>query len=300
MRGEGKPQRTRLPEWLKVRFRANGSHSVVAETLRDLRLNTVCSGALCPNMGECFCSGTATFLIMGNSCTRNCKFCAIDHNSHPALPEADEPERLAEAAARLKLDYVVITSVTRDDLADGGAGCFAAAVEELHRKIPGVGVEVLTPDFNGDREAISTVLSAGPTVFNHNIETVERLSSQIRNRATYRKSLEVLRIAHDIGGAIPVKSGIMLGLGEKSEEVVQSLKDLREVGVSIVTIGQYLPPSAQHWQLDRFVTPEEFEQFGEIARQLGFSAVASSPLVRSSYRAGELHSFRVSLKTGLR
>ncbi|MBS1370429.1 MAG: lipoyl synthase [Lentisphaeria bacterium] len=289
MKGEGKPQRPRLPEWLKVRVRAGGSRDEVAGILRDLRLNTVCSGALCPNIGECFCSGTATFLIMGGSCTRNCRFCAIDHAPHPAPPEADEAERLAEAAARLKLSYVVVTSVTRDDLPDGGAGCFAAVIEALRRKVPGAGVEVLTPDFNCDREAIAAVLAAGPAVFNHNIETVERLSNEIRTCATYRKSLEVLRLAHEIGGGIPVKSGIMLGLGERDDEVILTLKDLRGAGVSIVTIGQYLPPSAQHWPLDRFVTPDEFAKFGEIARELGFSAVASSPLVRSSYHAGELH-----------
>ena len=289
MKGEGKPQRPRLPEWLKVRVRAGGSRDEVAGILRDLRLNTVCSGALCPNIGECFCSGTATFLIMGGSCTRNCRFCAIDHAPHPAPPEADEAERLAEAAARLKLSYVVVTSVTRDDLPDGGAGCFAAVFEALRRKVPGAGVEVLTPDFNCDREAIAAVLAAGPAVFNHNIETVERLSNEIRTCATYRKSLEVLRLAHEIGGGIPVKSGIMLGLGERDDEVILTLKDLRGAGVSIVTIGQYLPPSAQHWPLDRFVTPDEFAKFGEIARELGFSAVASSPLVRSSYHAGELH-----------
>ena len=289
MRGEGKPQRPRLPEWLKVRVRAGDAREEVAGILRDLRLNTVCSGALCPNLGECFCSGTATFLIMGSSCTRNCRFCAIDHSPHPAPPEEDEAERLAEAAARLHLNYVVVTSVTRDDLPDGGAHCFAAVIDALHRRLPGAGVEVLTPDFNCDGRAIAAVLAAGPTVFNHNIETVERLSGEIRTRATYRKSLEVLRLAHEIGNGIPVKSGIMLGLGERDEEVVQTLEDLRGAGVSIVTIGQYLPPSAQHWPLDRFVTPEEFARFGRIAEELGFSAVASSPLVRSSYHAGELH-----------
>jgi len=288
VKGAGKPARPKLPDWLKVRVPAGGHGGEVAEILRDLRLNTVCSGALCPNRGECFCSGTATFLIMGGSCTRNCKFCAIDHNPHPAPPDEDEPERLAEAAERLKLHYVVVTSVTRDDLPDGGAHIFAAVIEALHRRLPDAGVEVLTPDFNGDRDAIATVLAAKPSVFNHNIETVERLANEIRTRATYRKSLAVLKLASKLGGGIPVKSGVMLGLGETDEEVVQSLKDLREAGVSIVTIGQYLPPSADHWPLARFVSPEEFAHFGMIAKELGFSAVASSPLVRSSYHAGEL------------
>ena len=287
MRGEGRPLRPKLPDWLKVRVRAGGGEGV-AGILRDLRLNTVCSGALCPNIGECFCSGTATFLILGGSCTRNCRFCAIDHNPHPAPPEEDEPERLAEAAARLKLNYVVVTSVTRDDLPDGGASFFAAVIHALHRRLPEAGVEVLTPDFNGSGEAIAAVLAAGPTVFNHNVETVERLSNEIRTRATYRKSLEVLRFAAKAGTGIPVKSGIMLGLGETDDEVVETLKDLRRAGVSIVTIGQYLPPSADHWPLDRFVTPDEFARFGKIAEELGFSAVASSPLVRSSYHAGDL------------
>ncbi len=284
---KGKPERPRLPRWIKVRVGV-GSRAEVAETLRDLRLNTVCAGALCPNLGECFCRGTATFLIMGRNCTRNCKFCAIGHDSHPAPPEADEPERLAEAAARLKLRYVVVTSVTRDDLPDGGASCFAAVIRELHRRLPETEVEVLTPDFNGDREALLTVLDAGPTVFNHNIETVERLSSEIRTRATYRRTLAVLEMAAGSGKKIPVKSGLMLGLGETDEEVRQTLRDLRGAGVSIVTIGQYLPPSAAHWPLDRYVTPEAFEEFGSYARELGFSAVASAPLVRSSYHAGEL------------
>ena len=195
---------------------------------------------------------------------------------------------VARAAKKLNLRHVVLTCSTRDDLPDGGASFFAAVIHALHRRLPEAGVEVLTPDFNGSGEAIAAVLAAGPTVFNHNIETVERLSNEIRTRATYRKSLEVLRLAAKAGNGIPVKSGIMLGLGETDDEVVETLKDLRLAGVSIVTIGQYLPPSADHWPLDRFVTPDEFARFGKIAEELGFSAVASSPLVRSSYHAGEL------------
>ena len=189
---------------------------------------------------------------------------------------------------RLKLRYVVVTSVTRDDLPDGGAGCFAAVIEELRRRLPEAETEVLTPDFNGDENAIRRVLEARPAVFNHNVETVERLSSEIRTRATYRRTLEVLRFAASAGEGIPVKSGLMLGLGESDEEVRRTLRDLREAGVSIVTIGQYLPPSAAHWPLARYVTPAEFEAFGAFARELGFRAVASAPLVRSSYHAGEL------------
>jgi len=277
----------RLPDWIRVRV-GGGSREFVRETLSDLRLNTVCSGALCPNLGECFCSGTATFLILGRSCTRNCKFCAIAYDPHPAPPEMDEPQRLAEAAVRLKLKYVVITSVTRDDLADGGAALFAETIRELHRRLPEAGVEVLTPDFNGDDAALRLVLAAKPTVFNHNVETVERLSSSIRTRATYRKSLDVLKRAADSGFGVPVKSGIMLGLGETDDEIRQTLRDMRSSGVSIVTIGQYLQPSAEHWPLARYVHPDEFAAYGEFARSLGFTGVASAPLVRSSYRAGEL------------
>ena len=206
MQGEGKPVRPRLPEWIRVRVGANGAGEVSA-ILQDLRLNTVCSGAMCPNLGECFCHGTATFLIMGRNCTRNCKFCAIGHDPHPEPPEPDEAVRLAEAAVRLKLRYVVVTSVTRDDLPDGGAGCFATVIEELRRRLPEAETEVLTPDFNGDENAIRRVLEARPAVFNHNVETVERLSSEIRTRATYRRTLEVLRFAASAGEGIPVKSG---------------------------------------------------------------------------------------------
>lgn len=279
--------RPKLPDWIRVRV-GSGESAHVGEILHDLKLNTVCAGAQCPNLGECFCKGTATFLIMGRSCTRDCKFCAIPHDSHPALPEENEAQRLAEAAVRLHLRYVVITSVTRDDLPDGGASCFARVIQELHRQLPEAGVEVLTPDFNCDLQAISTVLAARPSVFNHNIETVERLSCEIRTRATYHKTLEVLRLAHKNGNGIPVKSGLMVGLGERDDEIDTTLRDLRSAGVSIVTIGQYLPPSADHWPLDRYVTPERFLEIGEFARSLGFESVASAPLVRSSYQAESL------------
>ncbi len=228
-------------------------------------------------------------MILGEYCTRNCRFCAVGHNAAPEPPDPDEPERLAAAAAKMDLKYVVVTSVTRDDLPDGGAGHFAAVINALHRTIPEAGVEVLTPDFNGDAEALKTVLAAGPTVFNHNVETVRRLSGMIRSKADYSRSLAVLKSAVEIGGGrIPVKSGIMAGLGETDDEVVQTLKDLRAAGVSILTIGQYLPPSAAHWPLARYVEPEKFDEWGRLARELGFSFVASAPLVRSSYNAGEL------------
>ena len=277
----------RIPPWLRVKLPCNHTFSDTRALVEGLDLHTVCHSAKCPNMFECFSRKTATFLILGNTCTRNCAFCNIGGGIIHA-PDPEEPARVGKAAAALGLRHAVVTSVTRDDLPDGGASFFAAVIHALHRRLPEAGVEVLTPDFNGSGEAIAAVLAAGPTVFNHNIETVERLSNEIRTRATYRKSLEVLRLAAKAGNGIPVKSGIMLGLGETDDEVVETLKDLRLAGVSIVTIGQYLPPSADHWPLDRFVTPDEFARFGKIAEELGFSAVASSPLVRSSYHAGEL------------
>ncbi len=228
-------------------------------------------------------------MILGEHCTRNCRFCAVGHSITPRPPEPDEPARLAMAAAKLELKYVVVTSVTRDDLPDGGAKHFAAVINALHHTIPEAGIEVLTPDFNGNTDAVKTVLDASPTVFNHNLETVQRLSGLIRSKADYVRSLAVLKSATEIGGGrIPVKSGIMVGLGEKDGEVVQTLRDLRAAGVSILTIGQYLPPSAEHWPLDRYVAPEIFDEWGKIARELGFSFVASAPLVRSSYNAVEL------------
>jgi len=283
----GKLSRPKLPPWIKVKVGV-GEREAVADTLADLRLNTVCSGAMCPNLGECFCRGTATFLIMGSSCTRNCKFCAIDHNQKPLPVETDEPARVAEAVRRLKLKYAVITSVTRDDLPDGGARYFAETIRLIKALPTAVEVEVLTPDFNLDLDALRVVLADRPTVFNHNIETVRRLSGQIRYQATYDKSLALLRAAGEMAPDVPTKSGIMVGLGETDEEIIEAMRDLRDSGVSILTVGQYLPPSAEHWPLDRYVTPEMFKEFEEIARKLGFSAVASGPLVRSSYHAGEL------------
>jgi lipoic acid synthetase len=225
---------------------------------------------------------------MGNCCTRNCKFCAVPHGKPEPL-DPGEPERVAEASAELGLKFVVVTCVTRDDLPDGGAGHFAATIKALKARIPGVKVEVLTSDLHACREHIKIVLDAEPTVFNHNIETVERLSADIRSVATYRRTLEVLKIASELSqGRIPIKSGLMVGLGESDDEVLQTLRDLREAGVNIVTIGQYLPPSNTHWPLQRYVTPEKFAEWAEYAKQLGFEQVASAPLVRSSYRAGEL------------
>lgn len=286
----GNSSRGKLPPWIRIRVNCGSAREEVAAILSGLKLNTVCASAQCPNLNECWHKRTATFMILGNECTRNCRFCAVNHSPCPLPPDPDEPEHVAVAAAQMKLKFVVVTSVTRDDLPDGGAEHFAATIRALHKHLPEAGVEVLTPDFNENREHLNIVLDAHPTVFNHNIETVERLAAQIRNKATYRRSLKVLAMASEYGG-IPVKSGLMVGLGETDEEVVQALRDLRDSGVTVLTIGQYLPPSGQHWKLDRYVEPEKFAEWGKLAADLGFESIASAPLVRSSYHAGELIKF---------
>lgn len=291
--GNGKPKR-RFPPWLKKRIPAGAEAATGAEVsrmLRELGLNTVCSGAHCPNMAECFGCGTATFLIMGPSCTRACRFCAIDGRP-PAPLREDEPEAVAEAAARLGLQHVVMTSVTRDDLADGGAGHFARTVEAVRRRLPEAAIEVLTPDFLGDTSAIDVVVASGPQVFNHNIETVPRLYPEVRPEADYWRSLDVLRRAKEEsrrrGLETRTKSGLMVGLGEERGEILGVFKDLLSAGCDILTIGQYLAPSADHVPVERFVAPEEFEELGHEAEAMGFAAVASGPFVRSSYNAGRL------------
>jgi len=282
--GKGK-----FPPWIRVRASCGSNRTEVGEILRNLKLNTVCAGARCPNLNECWHRRTATFMIMGNTCTRNCRFCAVDHTQPLEPLDPEEPVRLAEASARLELKYVVVTSVTRDDLPDGGAGHFAAVIRALRSRLPSVGIEVLTPDFNAVRDDLATVVAARPDVFNHNVETVERLSRQIRCKADYRRSLTVLRLASELeDGQVPVKSGIMVGLGETDAEVEQTIRDLYEVIARIITIGQYLPPTSNHWPLDRYVEPEKFEAWGRLARDIGFDFVASAPMVRSSYNAGEL------------
>ncbi|MCF6176821.1 MAG: lipoyl synthase [Victivallaceae bacterium] len=294
MKNNLKQSRPKLPPWIRVKVGCGTGRDEVAGILDRLQLNTVCSSARCPNLGECWHRKTATFMIMGNECTRNCKFCAVDNNCSPAKLEADEPQRIAEAAKAMELKYVVVTSVTRDDLPDGGAAHFAAVITALRNALPNIGIEVLTPDFNVDLNALKTVLDAKPTVFNHNLETVQRLSKQIRSKANYEHSLQVLRNAAEIGGTeIPVKSGLMVGMGECDEEVVTAIRDLHRAGVSILTIGQYLPPTGEHWVLDRYVTPETFAHWKELALQEGFKFVASAPLVRSSYNAAE---FQVTTK----
>ena len=228
-------------------------------------------------------------MILGERCTRNCKFCAVGHVEQPLPPDPMEPEHLAEAAAKMKLAFVVVTSVTRDDLPDGGAGHFAKTIQALKNRIPGVKVEVLVPDFNFVEKDMRTVLDAGPDVYNHNVETVERLTPLIRSKAQYRRSLAVLEKAYSItGGRIPVKSGIMVGMGETDDEVLQTIRDIRATGATFLTIGQYLPPSKEHWKLERYVEPAVFDSWGAYAKEIGFEHVNSGPLVRSSYYAEEL------------
>ncbi len=284
----GDAPRDRLPEWIRVQSSAE-SRKHVSDVLADLRLNTVCASAHCPNLGKCFSGGVATFLILGRTCTRNCRFCAIDHAERPAPPEPDEAVRLAEGVRRLGLKFVVVTSVTRDDLPDGGAAAFREAILEIKRLCPGTGVEVLTPDFGGREAPLRDVLDARPEVFNHNVETVRRLSSTIRSAATYDRSISVLRAAVRLGEGIPVKSGMMLGLGETEAEIRETLSELRDAGVSLLTLGQYLPPTKDHHPLVRYVPPEEFDAWKAHALELGFRGVMSGPLVRSSYHALELY-----------
>ncbi len=277
----------RLPPWLKKRIRAGRQVQEVRDLLAGLHLHTVCDGAHCPNQGECYARGTATFLILGETCTRNCRFCAIEDRPPGPLRDA-EPDDVAEACARLNLHYVVITSVTRDDLPDGGARHFARTLRAVKDRTD-ARVEVLTPDFQGDPTAIATVIHAGPDVFNHNVETVPELYPAVRPQAGYRQSLEVLRLARQQaqqgGRKMYTKSGLMVGLGETDEQVVDVLRDLRSVQCDVLTIGQYLAPSGEHHPVQRFVPPEQFERWQAVARELGFASVASGPFVRSSYHA---------------
>jgi len=276
----------RFPQWLKKRIPAAGMSEEVRRLLKDLRLVTVCQSARCPNLCECFASGTATFMILGDQCTRNCRFCAVPHG-RPPPPDPEEPARVAKAAAKLKLRHVVVTSVTRDDLADGGADHFRKTILAI-RQETAARVEVLTPDFKGDAAAVESVLSARPDVFNHNIETVRRLYHAVRPEANYRRSLEVLRCARRIAPEVTTKSGLMLGLGERTDEILETMRHLREAGCDFLTLGQYLQPTPAHHPIARFVTPDEFADLKDRGLKMGFSAVESGPFVRSSWHAGEL------------
>jgi lipoic acid synthetase len=251
------------------------------------RLHTVCQEAKCPNIWECFSHKTATFLIMGSRCTRSCRFCSVpEGNLEP--PDPQEPARVARVAREMGLKYVVITSVTRDDLTDGGAGIFAETIKAIRLRIPDGCIEVLIPDFQGSKDALSTVLDAGPNVLNHNIETVVRLYPRVRPQANYRRSLQLIQHAHEFDPQLPTKSGLMLGLGELSEEITQTLEDMLQAGCRILTLGQYLQPSKNHLAVERFIPPEEFELWRKKALKMGFAEVASGPFVRSSYHAKEL------------
>lgn len=275
------------PHWLKRRLSFDQRSSSVIRHLREGGLHTVCEEALCPNRGECFSSGTATFLIMGEVCTRNCGFCAVK-SGRPGPLDPDEPKKVAEAAFRMGLRYVVITSVTRDDLPDGGASHFAKTIEEVKRALSDVKVEVLVPDFRGSRRSLEVVLDARPDVLNHNVETVPRLYPLVRPKADYSRSVELLARAKEIFPEVKTKSGLMLGLGEEEKEVGEVLEDLLAAGCGILTLGQYLRPSKEHLPVARYVSQEEFEQWRHRALKMGFEAVASGPLVRSSYQAHEM------------
>jgi lipoic acid synthetase len=279
--------RPRLPEWLRLRLPTTASFAHTRALLDELRLHTVCESAKCPNHWECWSRGTATFMIGGDRCTRACRFCAVD-TARPLPLEADEPQRVAEATRRLRLRHVVITAVARDDLPDGGAEHFRQTIEAVRALNPGIVIEVLTPDFNGRVEALDRVLAARPHIFNHNLETVRRLTPAVRHRATYERSLAVLAAAKQRGGpGLYTKSGLMLGLGETAAELEQALRDLRAVGCDLLTLGQYLQPTPRHLPVVEFVPPARFAELAGRARELGFRHVASGPLVRSSYHADE-------------
>jgi len=276
----------RIPPWLRIKLPGNERFASTAGLLDDLRLNTVCQSAKCPNKWECFSRNVATFLIMGSVCSRNCAFCNITPG-RPAPPEADEPARVAEGAHRLGLKHVVITSVTRDDLPDGGAAHFAATIRAVRQTLPGCTVEVLIPDFRGDEAALRTILDARPDVLNHNLETVPALYPAIRPQADYRQSLTLLERSKAMAPSIPTKSGIMVGLGETDAQILPVLDDLAAAGCDIVTIGQYMRPTRQHPPVARYVEPAVFDAYADQGRERGIRHVFSAPLVRSSYNAAQ-------------
>ena len=276
----------RKPDWLKIKIASSSELHSVTEMMRKLNLHTVCEEANCPNLMECFSKKTATFMILGRECTRNCTFCTVSKNA-PTIVDMQEPFHVAEAVKQLGLKYVVITSVTRDDLPDGGADHFAKVIEAVKVASASTAIEVLIPDFQGDRDALNLVIKAKPKVINHNIETIKRLYPEVRPMANYDRTLELLKRVKEMDPNIYSKSGFMVGLGENEEEVFRLLSDLRKFGCDIVTIGQYLAPSKEHHPVIEYVTPEGFEIYKKKAEEMGFKYVASSPLVRSSYHAGE-------------
>lgn len=279
-------QNNRLPEWLTIRLPKPEKIQHVEQMMRASRLHTVCESARCPNLPECWSKGSATFMILGDVCTRHCGFCAIK-TGKPLELDPQEPERLAEAAKAMGLKHIVVTSVARDDLPDEGAGQFAAVIRSLHAHIPYAIVEVLTPDFKAKRWCISRVTDANPEIFNHNIETVARLHHIVRPQAKYDRSMRVLQTVKELDSKIYTKSGVMLGLGEKQEEVIQVMRDLRSVGVDALTIGQYLRPTGKHLPVMEYIHPKIFEEYRQIGEEMGFLFVASGPFIRSSYNAIE-------------
>ncbi|MCB2205736.1 lipoyl synthase [bacterium] len=280
----GKKKRERRPDWLKIKVPLGTKFSEVRKLIDAQGLNTVCEDARCPNMAECWNRGTATFMILGDICTRSCGFCSVK-TGRPQVLDLDEPRRVAEAVERMQLRHAVITSVNRDELKDGGSEIFAATIRAIRDRLPHCKVEVLTPDFQGKEDAIRTVIAARPDIFNHNMETVPRLYRRVRPQAKYQRSRDVLSMCKRAG--LVTKTGIMLGLGESEDEILQVMKDLRAIDVDIMTLGQYLQPTKQHLPVDRYVTPDEFAAWKQRGIELGFSHVESGPLVRSSYHADE-------------
>lgn len=278
----------RKPEWLKTRPPSGENYKKLKLISGELGLHTVCEEAKCPNIGECWGGGTATFMLLGDTCTRGCRFCAVNSGNPNKIVDKFEPEKIASALERMNLSYVVLTSVDRDDLEDGGATHFARTIIETKRRNPGILVEVLTPDFAGDLNSVKTIIDAGPDVFAHNIETVRRLQKIARDaRADYDQSMRVLNAVKQFNPDIYTKSSLMLGLGETKEEVIQAMNDLRKIEVDILAIGQYLRPSSWHLKVEEYISPETFKEYETIGKSLGFSYVAAGPLVRTSYRAGE-------------
>jgi len=279
-------KRARLPEWFRLQLPTASAYFATRNLIDDLNLHTVCESARCPNHWECWSKGTATFMIAGDRCTRACGFCAVDTRKPMSL-EADEPERVAEAARRMQLKHMVITAVARDDLADGGAAHFQKVIERVREVTPEVLIEVLTPDFRDEDGPINTVIAARPDIFNHNLETVRSLTSKVRSVATYERSLSVLSKVKKRAPEIYTKSGLMLGLGETKEELLEAMTDLRSVGCDLLTLGQYLQPTKKHLEIEEFIHPDQFTDYKRIAEAMGFSYVASGPLVRSSYHADD-------------
>ena len=285
-RHRSEPLPLRKPSWLKVKAPGGPNYMRLKHLMRELDLHSVCEEAHCPNVGECWEHGTATFMILGDVCTRNCAYCAVAHGRPPKYDIA-EPHRVAQAIAEMGLQHAVITSVDRDDLPDFGAWVFAETIRQIHERIPGCSVEVLVPDFQGNEDSIRTVLESGPEIYNHNTETVPRLYKKARPGGRYPRVMEIFRYAKRTAPDIPTKTGMILGMGETIEEVVAVMRDLRAVDVDILTLGQYLRPSDAHIALDRYYTPQEFRQLYEIGMEMGFRHVESGPLVRSSYHAWE-------------